>query len=72
MTELRRVLLAAGLDDQDHPWAKDGYVAVVALQGGDRGFVGGGDGVESFATFHLVSEHGGSAGASAPGFLAEL
>jgi|HubBroStandDraft_5_1064220.scaffolds.fasta_scaffold119231_1 hypothetical protein len=54
--------LAAGLDNQDHARAEDGDVAIVALQGCDRGFVGGGDGVQSFATLYRVAEHSGLAG----------
>src|SRR5438552_18301511 len=49
-----RSTVSAGLDYQDHAWAEDGYVAVVALEGGDGGSVGVGYGVESLAVLHFV------------------
>ena len=50
--------LPAGLDYQDHAGMEDGDVAVAALEGGDGGLVGGGNGVESLATFHGVVQDG--------------
>src|SRR5258708_40302473 len=41
---------------------EDGYVAIVALKGRDRGLVGSGNRIESFTAFHGVAEHGGLSG----------
>ncbi len=56
--------LAAGFDDQNHAGVEHGYVAVVALEGGDGGLVGGGNRVESFAAFHGVAKNSGLSGST--------
>jgi len=57
-----RAGLPAGFDDQDHAGVEHGHVAVVALESGDGGLVGGGDRIESFAAFHCVAENAGLTG----------
>ena len=49
--------LAALLHYEDHSGAEDGDVAIVALEGVDRRFVSGCNGVESLAGLHRVVEH---------------
>ena len=51
--------LPGGLHDQNHARTDHTDVAVVALEGGDGGSIGVGDGVEGFATFHFVMNHCG-------------
>ena len=54
--------LAGCLNYQDHAGAQDGHVAIVALEGADRGVVEVGDGIERFASLYLVVDDGGSFG----------
>jgi hypothetical protein len=49
--------LAGGLHDQDHTWAEDGDVAVVALESGHCSLVGGRDGVERLTVLDPVANN---------------
>src|ERR1700693_1424072 len=49
--------LAGGLHNQDHTRAQGSNVLIVALQGGDGGFVGCGNGIQGFARLHLVAQY---------------
>ena len=51
--------LAAWFYHQDHPGPQRGNILVVALEGGDGGFIGCGNRIQSFARLHLVVQNAG-------------
>ena len=57
--ENARQYLAGWFYDENHTRPQSGNVLIVAFEGGDCGFVGGGDRIQRFSGFHLVVKHAG-------------